>query len=177
MLDVSVAYNRYKFLGYEFLTWLWFAIENHPNDLTNGDAMTAVITVGNKIIIENHQENRMETLSIKGDHANFDEGLLALKKGAMVTELHLLFQEDQNTWQVTIKGENINLLSIKHPETGSIETADDTEGFVLEKIYHYQKLMTYMDAFFNRFIHLRLSDQWTNTIVPQIKKWINTSSK
>ena len=27
----------------------------------------------------------METLSIKGDHANFDEGLLALKKGAMVT--------------------------------------------------------------------------------------------
>lgn len=27
MLDVSVSYDRYKFLGYEFLTWLWFLIE------------------------------------------------------------------------------------------------------------------------------------------------------
>ena len=176
MLDVSVAYNRYKFLGYEFLTWLWFVIENHPDDLTVGEE-AADITIGNKIIIENHQDNRMETLSIKGDHANFDEGLLALKKGAMVTELHLLFQEDQNIWQVTIKGENINLLSIKHPETGSVETSDDTEGFVLEKIYHYQKIMTYMDSFYNKFIHLRLSDQWINTIVPRIKKWIGASSK
>ena len=27
MLDIAVAYNRYKFLGNEFLTWLWFMIE------------------------------------------------------------------------------------------------------------------------------------------------------
>lgn len=33
MLDVSVSYNRYKFLGYEFLTWLWFAIEKDQDNI------------------------------------------------------------------------------------------------------------------------------------------------
>jgi len=33
MLDVSVAYNRYKFLGHEFLTWLWFMIETDKDTL------------------------------------------------------------------------------------------------------------------------------------------------
>ena len=30
MLDIAVAYNRYAFLGYEFLTWLWFVVEKEP---------------------------------------------------------------------------------------------------------------------------------------------------
>ena len=33
MLDIATAYNRYRFLGYEFLTWLWFAMENKPGVL------------------------------------------------------------------------------------------------------------------------------------------------
>ena len=31
MLDLAVAYNRYRFLGDEFLTWLWYTIENDPD--------------------------------------------------------------------------------------------------------------------------------------------------
>jgi hypothetical protein len=33
MLDVSVSYNRYKFLGHEFLTWLWFLMEKNRSFL------------------------------------------------------------------------------------------------------------------------------------------------
>ena len=173
MLDISVAYNRYKFLGYEFLTWLWFVMETHPADLAAAHNAGGDLAMGNKIIIENHQNNRMETLSIKGDHANFDEGRLALKKGAMVTELHLLYEENQNTWQVTLKGENLNLLNIKHPDTGPIETTEDTEGFVLEKMYHFHKVMDCIDAIFKNFIHLRLSDQWNTAVLPEMDKWIS----
>ena len=37
MLDVAVAYNRFKFLGDEFLTWLWFIIEQDPAYLKIAD--------------------------------------------------------------------------------------------------------------------------------------------
>ena len=32
MLDVSLTYYRYGFLGSEFLTWLWFYIVNTDQD-------------------------------------------------------------------------------------------------------------------------------------------------
>ena len=37
MLDVAVAYNRYQFLGEEFLTWLWYVIEKDQNLINNFD--------------------------------------------------------------------------------------------------------------------------------------------
>ncbi len=37
MLDVAVAYSRYQFLGEEFLTWLWFVIENNQDLFKNFD--------------------------------------------------------------------------------------------------------------------------------------------
>ena len=41
MLDVSVSYNRYKFLGHEFLTWLWFLIEKDRKLLEFFDSKTS----------------------------------------------------------------------------------------------------------------------------------------
>ena len=29
MLDIATAYNKYKFLGNDYLTWIWFLIENN----------------------------------------------------------------------------------------------------------------------------------------------------
>ena len=45
MLDVSVAYNRYKFLGHEFLTWLWFMIETDKQTLMDADKELEVMNI------------------------------------------------------------------------------------------------------------------------------------
>lgn len=171
MLDVSVSYNRFNFLGFEFLTWLWFLIDEKKTDL---NFAKGTLSIGNKIVIENKQENRSEIISIKGDNADFEEGFLALKKGAVVTEINLVYKEEQNKWMFTIKGENINIQNIKHPEIGNIEANEDTDGYVLEKIYHYNKIIEYINNIFLKFIKLRISNKWTDSTVPQIKRWINS---
>jgi hypothetical protein len=174
MLDISVLYNRYKFLGYEFLTWLWFSVENQKDKLNTPENSTGTLSLGHKIILENQENNRLESVSIKGENADFNEGLLTLSKGAWVIELHLLYEDAGNKWQFALKGENINFLNIKPPDTGSIETAEDTEGFILEKIYLLNKLFEYMDGLFHQFIRLRLSNEWTSSVVPEIRKWIRS---
>ena len=47
MLDVSVSYNRYKFIGHEFLTWLWFMIENEPEKIQTAAKDLDTLTLGN----------------------------------------------------------------------------------------------------------------------------------
>ena len=46
MLDVAVAYNRYKFIGEEFLTWLWFLIDTGQKRLKSIDNEIDGLEVG-----------------------------------------------------------------------------------------------------------------------------------
>lgn len=172
MLDISVAYNRYKFVGYEFLTWMWHVIEHDPTQLNNIIQENVNFTIGNRIMLQNAVHDAVETITIKGDDAGLEEGVLALKKGALVTEIHLRISEEENEWQLTLKGESLNISNFKLPETGQIEKRDDMEGAVLEKFFLYEKVIVWLDAIYVYFLKTRLSPEWNNSVVPQIKKWI-----
>jgi len=173
MLDVAVAYNRFKFIGDEFLTWLWFIIENDPGYLKNLSPELSSLEIGNRIVLENRRHQAVESITIKGDDANLEEGILALRKGAVVIELNLCFKSGDQEWRFTIKGESLNLSSFKTPFSGPIETAEDVEGAVLEKVYLYDRAIQLVDNLFKNFIKVRASDHWETKVIPVIKKWIS----
>ncbi len=172
MLDVAVAYNRYQFIGNEFLTWLWFMIDSHPHDLNAVVADMTSLTVGNRIVLENTINDTSEIITIKGDDAGLEEGILSLRKGATVVELNLIYKALNQEWQFTLKGENLSFYALKVPQTGPIETAQEIEGMILEKAYLYEKAVVLVDHLFNFFLKRRCGVQWQQTIVPEIKKWI-----
>lgn len=172
MLDVSVSYNRYQFIGHEFLTWLWFVIENQPRELTQATSQELDLNIGNRIMLINQLNEGVESITIKGDDAGLEEGLLALRKGAVVVELNLNYSCDELKWQFTLKGESLNVSNLKCPDTQPPESEQDTEATVLEKTYLLEKVLTFIDRLFAYFVRLRISNQWSAKTVPQIKQWI-----
>lgn len=174
MLDVAVSYNRYQFLGHEFLTWLWFAMEKQPETLKQADAELASLEVGNRIVLENHRHHTEESITIKGDQAGLEEGTLALRKGAVVTELNLIYKSGNHEWRFSVKGESLHLSGLTTPQTGPVENKEDLEGAVLEKLFLYEKALALIQRLYKQFILLRLSPQWENKAVPQIRKWMGS---
>lgn len=173
MLDIAVSFNKYKFIGNEFLTWLWYLIENESEKLVDGKNHLVILEIGNKIVLENNvSEDSSEVITIKGDDADLKEGIIALKKGAVVTELHLVLRENELEWRFTIKGESFHYSGLKTPETGKIEKKEDIDGAILERSYLYGKVIDTIDDLFHTFIEIRISDQWAKEVVPQIKGWI-----
>jgi len=175
MLDVAVSYNRFRFLGHEFLTWLWFAMETRPEELRQADRELVRLEVGNRIVLENTRNDTVESITIQGDQAGLEEGRLALRKGGLVTELNLVYKAGEHEWRFGIKGESLHLSSLKTPQTGPLENAEDLEGAVLEKIFLYEKALALIQHLYGQFMLLRLSEKWQKEIVPQIKRW--TASK
>lgn len=171
MLDIAVAYNRYAFLGNEFLTWIWFLIENDDATIAKCVEDAAELLVGNRMVLINRWANGMETITIKGDAAGLEEGLLALSKGALVTEINLIFKSASLQWQFSIKGESLSFSSFKLPETGAAEQPEEMEGLILDKLYLYEKPFQFIDALYRKFISLRLSDKWQETQL-HMRKWI-----
>jgi len=174
MLDVSVAYDRYKFLGHEFLTWLWFIMDVDQTGIVKTNKDMVSLEMDNRIVLENSLDDRIENIRIKGDDAGLEEAKISLQKGGVVTELNFAFKSGDHEWKFNIKGESLNISSLKSPETGKIEKNDDVEGAVLEKIYLYAKVVSLVENLYNQFIYLRISNKWDDDIVPRIKKWIKS---
>jgi hypothetical protein len=175
MLDVAVAYNRYQFLGEEFLTWLWYVIEKDQDLIKNFDKDFVALEIGNRMVFENRRKESGERITIKGDGASLEEGILTLKKGALVTELNVVYKSVELTWQFTLKGESLNVSSLNLPSTDVPESDEDLEGFVLEKIFLHDKILNLLENIFTHFVKLRLSNRWQNKMVPNIRNWIQAA--
>ena len=175
MLDAAVAYNRYKFLGDEFLTWLWFVIDQDPIIFKNMDPDLTALEIGNRIVLENRKSKSVERITIKGEDAHFEEGMLALKKGALVAEMSLVYRASEQKWPFSLKGESLNISGLKTPKTTPPESPDDLEGAILEKVFLYDKILQFLEKLYKHFIKLRTSDAWKNRAVPLMKTWMQAS--
>lgn len=167
MLDIAIAYNKYKFLGNEFLTWLWYAVSTHKFNMT--------LEIGSKLIMENSTNDAVERLVITGDNANFDEALLALRKGAQVAEMQLLYFNDVNQkWTFSLKGESLSFTGLKLPETALTHSMqqdeNDTEAKILDRMDLIEKISCVLEDIFKQFIKLRIGGSWNST-VNEMRQW------
>jgi hypothetical protein len=176
MLDIATAYNKYKFLGNDYLTWIWFLIENNHNIssiINSKDIIT--LEVGNSIVLENKLGDKSkEKITIKGDQAGLEEGTTALKKGAFVTQINLICKINEDEYKFTIKGESFNITGLKTPKTEILKNEDEIEGLVLEKAFLGFKIFKVIDTLFLKYIEQRTSDEWNHKGLQDIKNWIES---
>jgi hypothetical protein len=177
MLDVAFAYKRFDFLGNEFLTWLWYAVETEADALRRIDPQMAALEIGNRLVLENQSHQTTETVTIRGDDAGMEEGILALRKGALVVEMNLIYRSGDERWDFSVKGENLNLTAIKVPETGRVETSEDIEAAAVEKVHLCQRPVALVQSLFTHFIHLRLENGWTGTVLPAFRRWMQAKER
>lgn len=174
MLDLSVAYNRYRFLGDEFLTWLWYLVETDQGAFRAVDPDCLALEIGNRIVLENRRGKSIERITIRGDDAGLEEGKLSLRKGALVTELAFVFKTGEQQWQFSLKGESLNVSGFKTPGPALPQSAEEVEGFLLDKAHQFNKILSLLENLFKTFIQVRITGRWSSKVAPVIKKWFSS---
>lgn len=185
MPPVSEAFKNYQFLGNEFLTWLLFCIENQPHTIEDPTGSPVSLMVHNKIVLKKATGKTVRITIEKDSAEEAEEGMLALKGGAVVTELSLLMYKGEVEWTFSIKGDSFQINSLKpsvempeamHVEHNPEEIGDkqrcDFEASVLDKTYLYVQAIDVIDGLFKKYVLLRLSGDWEGKTVPAMKKWI-----
>jgi len=176
MLDIATAYNKYSFLGNEFLTWLWYLVETDQDITTlSGSEEPVTLEIGNSLVLENNLgEKSKERITIKGDQAGLEEGTTALKKGAQVTDINLICKIGEEDYKFSIKGESFNLTGLKTPSIDTSASEDEIEGQVIEKTYLLLKVTQVIDTLFLKYIEKRIADDFKSTEFKAIAAWIHS---
>ena len=176
MLDIATGYNKYKFFGDDYLTWIWFLIETNQNISSIIDSKDVIsLEIGNSIVLENKLGDKSkERITIKGDKAGLEEGTTALKKGAFVTQINLICIINEDEYKFTIKGESFNITGLKTPKINLSKNEDEIEGVILEKAFFGFKIYEVIDTLFLKYIEQRVSDNWNHKGLQEIKNWIGS---
>jgi hypothetical protein len=175
MLDVSVSYSRFRFLGSEFLTWLWFALDTMDQPFFAEKRPDLLLERGGKIVLEKRQANKaVETISIQGEDATLAEGRIALQKGAKVSEVNLILRQGDRRWQFSLKADSFHLTGLKTPENLFLENEKDFEAALLDRIYQVDVVYQILDDLYGRFLKERLTPGWPLSSGGAIRGWIGS---
>ncbi|MCP3945015.1 MAG: hypothetical protein GY710_26555 [Desulfobacteraceae bacterium] len=177
-MDIATMFNKYSFIGHEFLTWLWYATEKSPWDLNVLKDKKTELTVGNKITITNKkpQAGRSAKVTIQGEESDLKEAMLAVQDGGWVSNVHLRLSIDEVNYEFTLSALDLKFTGFKCKQASKDNTnSDEIDGAICEKMYLISEAMRFIDQAFERFIKFRLNEKWESDILPELSAWVNNS--
>lgn len=168
------------FLGREFLTWLWFSIEE-----TGGEMQLQVagnkdenleIWIDNKITLES-ATSHVHSQTLKGGQPSASlEATAALINGKMVTEMSLgiNYRELEASFRLSCKDLCPKAIGFNYKRPGSDQVTGDE---INEKIEALQTVLDIVDDLFGQFISARTDDSWDKKDLDRMRDWVESRSQ
>ncbi len=174
MRDLVELLYAYRFLGREFLTWLWFKSEAKTDGLIIIQEQEPVtITVGDKMVLETGDGEYRETLVLQGSHSEHREARLGLLQGKLPEEMHLKLSRGQDEWQLTLKAATLEMKGLKRQSAPPPQEDDeDQEAFFFDQMYQVEAVSEIIDGLFREFLSKRLSPAWDQEEMPRLQDWL-----
>jgi len=170
-MDILSLIQNKKFLGREFLTWLWFQSDSKSGMIALDESQTVEIWVDNKIILESADEETPEKVICQGDSSEMLEARQALIQGKKVSQACFRLYMKDDEWRFTLDDSRLDFRACKTPKI-ILDKKEDPEGLFYEKTFLLQEAVRVVEQVFIQFIKIRISPQWEKTELPALQQWI-----
>ena len=176
-MDLVDIIAEKRFLGQEFLTWLWYKSEERSGAIDLPGSGDISVVFEKHLLLESGEGESQEKVICQGLQTELHEARTGLRMGKKLEQARLVLAQGEYEWGLTIKASLFDFKSVKTPKTmASQEDADDpmaVEGRILEKIGLYEQAVSLMDGLFRLYLSLRLSAAWEAELA-KVQGWIRT---
>jgi hypothetical protein len=166
-MDLVDRIETTRFLGAEFLLWLWFAQDVTSGKLEAGELGLVEVSLESKLSLTDLLSPH-ETISMKGsDPFGSAEADQALKSGKLPSKALLRIQQGESEWLLSLDAFKLSLSGIKLP---GYEATEDEQLF--ERMSLIEQVDDILHALYREFLNVRLSDGWQQQLFPALQAWV-----
>jgi hypothetical protein len=168
MKDLVDRIETTRFLGAEFLLWLWFS-----RDVTGGEIFIAgrgmlIVSLETQLGLADPIAER-ERVSIRGlDPFGGAEAGEALVAGKLPRKVGLRVVFEQSEWVLTLDSNTLALSGVKLPALSS----QAEEEMFYERIRLLEQIHELIQALYAHFLGVRLSAAWESDVAPALRRWV-----
>ena len=165
------AVDEGRFLGYEFLTWLWFFTEHAEGKLRYTPELDVQVELGERLVLTLPGEGREKVVCTTQANA-LSEARVALQQGKMVEEIQIQMRAGDNDYQVTLDSTLHAFKGLKTPRQLPDFDQEDPDGRFLEKMFFIEEVSSILNALYATYLRMRLGGSWESDTLPVLKEWI-----
>lgn len=161
--------TEHGFLGEEFLTWLWFKMENDGGAF-DIDGEEVGVVIHDFIAFAPHEADETEQSLRKGLPTRSAEARAGLRGGRRLRRARLLVARGEDEWMVTLDGPTMGLSGIKiPPDSGDAASAGERSEARIEAFLEIHDVVF---AVYAEFLRDRLRPEYLSSTAEQQATWM-----
>ncbi len=167
-MDIINRINATRYLGREFLTWLWYrsATQQGIFELPDG---AVEVWFDARLTLESQGDLKEQNVIKAESPTETTEAHAALLTGKLVSEARLRVVHGQKQWSLAMKGDTLGVSGVKIPALLSREDDDQ----LYERFMLIEEIEDMLAALFRQFMELRLDDALWRPEIQAIRTWVH----
>ncbi|MDY0390753.1 hypothetical protein [Desulfobulbus oligotrophicus] len=179
-MDLVDLIQEKRFLGQEFLAWLWYKSEERGGSIDVPGRGDVLVVFEKHMLLEYGEGEANEKLICRGLQTELKEARAALRLAKKPEQARIRLAWGENEFSVTLTAAIFEFRNVRLPKT--VDAADEgadresMEGRILERIALFEELTRLIDDLFRLYINIRASQLWNEELI-RIRHWIGTDSQ
>lgn len=173
MTDLVTRIENARFLGREFLAWLWFECERNEGDLmragiNDNDIAGTRIWLQSQLVLEMRGEEQERSALTGVAPSSGTEALEALRQGKTPKKARVAIAKGELEWSFMFDADAFSLSSVRIPA----ELKDGADEKFYERMFLVEQLERMMRTLFAAFLDVRTTNTWEREVVPAMGRWM-----
>lgn len=167
-MDLVDRIETTRFLGAEFVLWLWFSRDVLAGALELPGLGNVEVALESSLLLVDPLTDT-ERVTVRGfDPLGSLEAEHALLVGKLPRKVGLRLVFEQNEWVATLDAASFVLSGVKLPALLS----EGEEEHFHERMRLLEQLHDLVQGLYRSFLGVRLSPQWDDTLLPAMRRWL-----
>jgi recombination associated protein RdgC len=179
-MDLVDIISEKRFLGQEFLTWLWYKSEERGGSVFLPGAGDIQLVFEKHMLLESGEGESLEKLICKGLQTELQEARTGLLMGKKLEQARVYLAKGDYEWRLTLGATLFEYRNVSLPRTVSPneEGADPLawEAKILERAGMSEEVLHTIDELFRLFLQIRTSAEWSEELA-RVRSWIARSAE
>jgi hypothetical protein len=175
-MDLVDLIQEKRFLGQEFLAWLWFKTEERGGTVALPGTGDVQVIFEKHMLLEFGEGENSEKVICRGLQTELKEARAGLLMGKKPEQARIRLARGDYEFSVTLTASTMEFRNVRLPKTvGESDEKDDQqsqEGRILERIALFEQLLELINDLFRLYLGIRASDIWQDEL-KKMRKWVN----
>jgi hypothetical protein len=176
-MDLVDLIAEKRFLGQEFLTWLWWKSEERGGTIELPTMGDVTVVFEKHMLLEFGEGDSSEKIICSGLQAELQEARTGLQMGKKLEQARIVIGHKNYEYSFTLAAALMEFRNVRLPKTEATESdrgenPEEVEGMILERIFLFEELIRLVNVIFLKFLQLRLSEDWRDELM-KVREWIH----